>query len=112
METLCIEMAPFTLAPGTSEDQLLAASDRLEREFLATADGYLGRALSRLPDGRWTDVVLWRSREAAYAAMGRVHGSEACNAYFGCMVAEHAGAPENGVTLLAAARTFGVLRGL
>lgn len=107
--TLAIEIAPFRLAAGTDEATLLEASERLEREFLSRADGYLGRSLSRLPDGRWADVVLWRSVEQAEAAMGRVSESHACSAYFGCMLSEDTADPANGVSLFRAIRTYGSL---
>jgi hypothetical protein len=112
MSTLCIEFAPFTLAPGLTEQDLFSAAEVLGRDFLSASAGYLGRALTRLADGRWADIVLWRSREDAAAAMERVSGSAACNAYFGCMVAEHTDAADHGVTLATAVQRYGLFRGL
>lgn len=111
MTTLTIELAPFALAEGITESELLAASERLEREFLRQRLGYLGRALSRLPNGRWTDVVLWDSIENAEAAMAHVSDSAACAAYFGCMAAADSSDPASGVTHLSARQTFGAFAG-
>ncbi len=108
-KSLAIEIAPFTLADGVDEAAMLAASERLEAEFLRPAAGYLGRALSRLGDGRWADIVLWRSAEDAAAVMPQVSASEACSAYFGCMVGADPTDPSHGVSIFQAVRTYGVL---
>lgn len=105
--TLAIEFAPFTVAPGVDEAALIAASERLEREFLASAPGYLGRTLARLDGGRWADIVLWRSPEDAAAVLPRIPGSAACGAYFSCMVAADPHDPGAGVSLFRAVRAYG-----
>lgn len=107
--SLAIEIAPFTLAEGVDEAAMLAASERLEREFLRGTDGYLGRAVSQLPDGRWADVVLWRSPEHAAAVLPRIPESAACAAYFGCMVGADPSDPAHGVSVFRAVRTYGAL---
>jgi len=108
-KSLAIEIAPFTLADGVDEATMLAASERLEREFLRGTEGYLGRATSQLPDGRWADVVLWRSRAHAEAILPRIPESAACAAYFGCMVGADPADPVHGVSLFRAVRTYGAL---
>ena len=72
MDAAVVELAGFKLKPGVTEDELVAASARLEEEFLLPSPGYLGRALTRRPDGGWMDVVLWTSEDAAKAIMPRV----------------------------------------
>lgn len=107
--TMILEWAPFTLAVGNDEATLLAASDRLDREFLSTATGYLGRTLLRLPDGRFADLVFWRSRADADAILPRIAESEACGAYFGCMVGADPDDPASGISHLTPVRTYGAL---
>lgn len=107
--SLAIEIAPFTLAEGVDEAAVLAASERLEREFLHGTDGYLGRAISQLPDGRWADVVLWRSPAHAEAILPRIPESAACAAYFGCMVGADPADPSHGISVFRAVRTYGAL---
>lgn len=106
--SLAIEIAPFTLNPDISEEQLLLASDRLEQEFLLHRDGYLGRATSQLPDGRWADIVLWRSSAHAAAVLPLIPHSDACAAYFSCMKGADTSDPAHGVQLFQAIRSYGV----
>lgn len=102
-----IEMAPFELADGVGEDALFAASDRLEREFLAQCPGYLGRMLVRRDERGWTDIVFWRSAADAKSAMERVASSDACGLYFRCMAVADHDDPAHGVTLLEVVRRYG-----
>ena len=82
---LVIELASFSMVPGVAEHELLAASERLEREFLSSAPGYLGRALSKLEDDTWMDVALWASEEDANAILSRLPENAAAGAYFSFM---------------------------
>lgn len=104
---LTLEMAPFAVADGTRVEQLIEASERLERDFLGKAPGYLGRVLVQADSGKWADLVFWRSREHASKAMEAASSSAACRAYFACMAPEDAGDPANGVALYRAVKTFG-----
>lgn len=107
--SLAIEIAPFTLNPGVTEAQLLAASDRLETDFLQHREGYLGRATSRLPDGRWADIVMWRSADHAAAVLPLIPQSDACAMYFACMQGADTSDPAHGVQVFRAIRAYGVL---
>lgn len=106
---IAVELAPFTLAEGVSESALLAASDRLEREFLVHADGYLGRMLLRQDARAWLDIVFWRSAAHAAQAMERAAANEACGAYFQCMHAADHDDPSQGVTVLEAVKRYGAV---
>lgn len=85
MTGMTIELAPFEIAKDTTEPELAAASRRLETDFLAHLDGYVGRLLLSQGEGRYLDLVLWRSRADAGKAMEAAIKSEACRAYFACM---------------------------
>lgn len=104
-----IEMAPFTLASGVSDAALLAASERLEREFLSQQKGYVGRALTRRPDGGWADVVMWESKESAEAIIPLVPQSPAAGAYFACMASADTDNPSQGISLMQAQGVYGAL---
>jgi hypothetical protein len=106
-QSLAIEVAPFALKPNVTEEQLLVASERLEREFLQHQSGYLGRATSRLANGRWADIVLWRSEEHAMAILPLIPQNDACAAYFSCMQGADTSDPAHGVQLFRAVRSFG-----
>lgn len=104
---LTIEIAPFAVADGVSIGKLLKASERLERDFLAKAEGYLGRVLVQKDSTTWADIVFWRSGEHAATAMKAAASSETCRAYFECMAAEDHADPANGVTLYRSVKTYG-----
>jgi sarcosine oxidase delta subunit len=80
-----VEIAPFTLAANVTAEALLAASRRLETEVLMGMDGYVGRVLLQTDERSWTDLVFWRSKEAAEAMLERALTSEVCRDYFACM---------------------------
>jgi hypothetical protein len=107
---LTIEMAPFDVANGITEAELLASSERLEREFLSRADGYLGRVLVRQEAGKWADIVFWKSEAHASRAMEAVASSVACRSYFECMKEADHNEPQNGVSLFHAVKAYGSLQ--
>jgi len=106
-EVIAIELAPFRLAEGVTQEALHAASERLEREFLSKCDGYVGRVLARSDGSAWADVVFWESAEHAARAMAAVSSSTACRAYFECMAAADHSEPGEGVTLLRGIKAYG-----
>jgi hypothetical protein len=106
---LTIELAPFAVADGVGTDELLEASDRLERIFLTKAEGYLGRVLVQKDSRTWADIVFWRSDEHASKAMMAAASSETCRAYFQCMAAEDHGDAGKGVTLYRSVRSYGAV---
>lgn len=107
---LAIEIAPFQVAEGVGQATLFEASERLEREFLSRADGYIGRFLVRKDAASWADIVFWESPDHAARAMQAVASSEACRAYFGCMAQADPAQPGDGVTLFRSLRTYGSIR--
>ena len=109
-ETLAIEIAPFALGEGVTEEALLQASERLEREFLSTRDGYIGRILMRAADGSFADLLFWRSASDFEKALEHAHASGACAQYFSCMAA-NAQAGE-GISIFRAIRQYGVVASL
>lgn len=104
---LTIEMAPFTVASGITEEALLAASERLEREFLSKSDGYVGRVLVHKDTEKWADIVFWKSEAHASKAMEAVASSAACRSYFECMQEADHNDPHNGVSLFRAVKAYG-----
>ena len=106
-QSLVIEVAPFNLANGVPVPSLLAASDRMEREFLSKAEGYIGRMLVQKDTEVWADIVLWQSAAHAEKAMEQVASSEACGLYFNCMAAVDHNDPGHGVTLFEMVRRYG-----
>ena len=85
MQRCTIEWAPFRLRRGVSEADLLAASDALQEAFLKHQPGFVHRETLRTGEGEYADLVHWRSREEAEAAMKKAAQSSACHAYFAVM---------------------------
>ena len=80
-----IEIAKIRLAANVGEDELVAASDRFQKEFLSNQPGYLSRDLVRLGDGGYADIIRWERPEAAVAVLTKLSGSPACRDYFSIM---------------------------
>lgn len=85
-----VEWAPFGLREGATEEQLLTASEQLQRDFLSKQKGFLHRRLVRGEDGGFVDIVLWESAEAANLAMEQAGSSAVCATYFSLMRPEEA----------------------
>ena len=84
-----MEWAPFKLLPGVTEADLLAASEKLQRDFIAKQPGFISRTLVRAADGSYADVVWWQTAEAASEVVHRAAQSQTCAAYFALMGADH-----------------------
>ena len=84
-DTVVIEWAPFRLADGVSESDLLRASDDLQAGFLANQPGFLRRDLLRGSDGQWVDLIYWADAASADRIMQIAMESRACLAYFRLM---------------------------
>ncbi|MDX1343649.1 MAG: hypothetical protein R3309_13565 [Reinekea sp.] len=81
-----VEWAPFTLAEGVTEQQLLEAAETIESRFLALQPGYIRRELLKKSEQEWVDLVYWSSQEDAEQAFQKAAESEACGGYFSLMV--------------------------
>jgi hypothetical protein len=80
-----VEWAPFRVRPGISDEQVLAASARLQEGFLRHQPGFIRRELLKGADRQWIDYVVWRDRSAADAAVQQAMQSPTCADYFGIM---------------------------
>lgn len=85
MSNQVIEWAPFSVREGVAEAALIAASEKLQRDFLANQDGFLRRELVKGQDRSYVDLVWWSSMETAEAAMAKVMESAICREYFALM---------------------------
>ncbi|MDW4496864.1 hypothetical protein R5H30_02640 [Sulfitobacter sp. D35] len=61
------EIVTFSLSEGQDETAFVLAARALET-YLRDTGAMVARTLSRDAEGRWTDHILWTSREAAEAA--------------------------------------------
>jgi len=93
-----IEWAPFRLADGVTEDQLLAAARQLQDVFLAHQPGFVRRELLRGTGGGWVDLVEWSDRATAEAAVRAAAESPTCLTYFRLMAGGDQVDPGSGVS--------------
>ena len=96
-ERIIVEMAPFTIKAGTTEQALIAVSDKMQKEFLAKQQGYISRSLVRTGEGEYLDIIHWQSQAAAEAAIENAMKSEACAAFFSVMEAPDTIDPGEGI---------------
>ncbi len=92
-----IEWAPFVVADGVDDEELLAASEQLQKGFLENQKGFLKRELLKGKDNHWVDLVYWASEEDAQQAMENAATSPVCMTYFSLMVAADHTDPSAGV---------------
>lgn len=78
-------LAPIKLSAGKTEVDLLAASDRFQKEFADAQPGLIRRELVRTGDGEYLDIVQFRSMEDAEAIIEKEKESAACHAFFSVM---------------------------
>lgn len=80
-----LEWVPFHAAPGVTDAALIAAAERLHREFLSAQPGYLRRSLLRDTGSGFIDCVAWRSAADHAAAMQSANAHPAAQAFFECL---------------------------
>lgn len=90
MTALITVLAPIKLATGKTEADLLAASERFQREFVNDQPGVIRRELVRKGDGTYLDIVQFRSMKDAEEVMELEKDSAACHAFFAVMDMESA----------------------
>jgi hypothetical protein len=106
MTEMTVEMAKIKLRAGNSEADLIAASDRFQRDFLDAQPGFLRRELLRLDEGNYLDLIHWRNAADASAVMEHIADSPSCEMYFAVMDMNPDN-PEEGVTHYASLATYG-----
>lgn len=78
-------LAPAKLAPGVTEDQLLAGSQKFQDDFVAHEPGVLRREIVRKPDGTYIDIVQFRSEADMADVIAKEMNSPICAAFFALM---------------------------
>jgi hypothetical protein len=106
-DTVVIEWAPFRLADGVSESDLLRASDALQAGFLANQPGFLRRDLLRGSDGQWVDLVYWADAASAERVMPIAMESALCLEYFRLLAGLDGADPAAGVFHYTRLKTYG-----
>jgi len=74
-----IVIASGRLREGVSEEQLIAASDAFEEQFVHGQPGVLRRDIVRYDDGRYADIVLFRDAGAVQEVLAAEGNCAACD---------------------------------
>jgi hypothetical protein len=80
-----IALAPFELKAGVSEDALLSASDRFDKEFASRQDGIVRRVLVKDDSGGYADLVYFRDLASIERVIEAEQNSDVCAAFFSIM---------------------------
>lgn len=86
-----LAIASFKLKAGTSEADMLAASDMFQREFVTNYPGVRRRVVVKKGDGSYADVVLFDDMATVEEVFAAEQTSEVCAALFSLLDDE--GAP-------------------
>ena len=76
-----IVLAPGRLKDGISEADMLAASDRFQREFVVHHPGVLRRVLVADQTGGYADIVFFADEAAIAEVMAAEATSEVCQRF-------------------------------
>ena len=76
-----IEIVNFRLAPGVSDEDFLAETMSMERNFLGKLHGFLDRDTGKSSDGDWIVVLHWAAPEDAQDSMNRFVASEGTKSF-------------------------------
>ena len=100
-------LARIKLAPGKTEEDLLAASHIFQKNFAGDQPGLLRRELVRKSDGSYLDILHFRSMEDMQEVIEREKESPACHAFFSIMDMEtEAGDTTGGVEVFHSLATY------
>jgi len=70
----------FKLKDGVSPEDLLAASDKIQENYLSSCKGFITRQLMVI-DGLWTDWIIWETLPHAKNSMKKSEENEAAKAF-------------------------------
>ena len=80
-----VEWAPFIIANGVTEQQLIIAADRVNHKFLIKQSGFIKRELIKKSDVEYADVIHWNTKKEAAAAAEKTFNCSECSEYFKLM---------------------------
>ncbi len=85
MNSTITVLAHITLKDGVSEETLLKGSDRFQSEFVSKQDGVLRRELVRKAEGKYIDIIQFKSQEHMNKVVELEQASEVCAEFFSIM---------------------------
>ena len=80
-----VEFSMFRAKPDVLDEQLFAACQKMEKEFLIGEEGFFQHVLLKGDNGLWADVVFTKSKADAERICKNFMGSSACLDYLKLM---------------------------
>jgi len=100
-------LAEIKLAKGITEAELLAGSEKFQKEFAGKQPGLIRRELVRKGNGEYLDIVQFASMAHAEALMEKEKTSSACHEFFALMdMGDGSGDDMEGVEICQSLHTF------
>jgi hypothetical protein len=84
-DVIAVEWAPFVKSKGITDQQLIAAADRVNIDFLIKQPGFIKRELIKKDDNEYADVIHWNTKKDAVTAGEKVINCGECIEYFQLM---------------------------
>lgn len=76
-----IEIVNFRLNQGVTDEEFVAETKSMERDFLGKLNGFLDRDTGKSADGSWLVVLHWAAAEDAQASMEKFVGNEGTKSF-------------------------------
>ena len=80
-----IEITTFQLNDGILGEVMLKAADKMQKEVLAKADGFISRSTTIEEDGTWQDIIAWKDKRSMEEAAKRAMTSAAAGPFMECV---------------------------
>ncbi len=84
-DAAAIEWAPFVIASGVTDDQLISSANVVNDDFLVKQKGFIKRELIKKDDNEYADIIYWETKADAVAAGEKVDTCYECIEYFKLM---------------------------
>lgn len=75
------EIVNFRLKPGTSEEDYINETKKLERNFLGKLHGFFDRQTGVSDDGEWTVILHWETPGDAQSSIDKFVNSDETKAF-------------------------------
>jgi len=99
-------LAEIKLAKGITEAELLAGSEKFQKEFAGKQPGLVRRELVRKGNGEYLDIVQFTSMAHAKALMEKEKTSSVCREFFALMDMGDGSGDMEGVEICQSLHTF------
>jgi hypothetical protein len=74
----------YTLADGVTEEHLLRVASEITKSWMSKQEGFISWEIHSNNNGNYTDIVIWRDKDAARAAEAKMMNVPNSSAWFAC----------------------------